>query len=110
MNYYTVQIKDENLTQEAALDILNEAKSCRIRDFSFVENEYLIYNTRNIADISSACIKHNIYIDNVKVLKEDDKEIEPSYFNMEEFQKIITQHIQKAIDKVDFKAIIKKHI
>ena len=110
MNYYTIKIKDENLTQEAALDILNAANSCRIREFDFVEHAYLTYNTRGIADISSACIKHNIRMNNIKALKDDNKEVELSPFNMEDFQKIISQHIQKAIDKVDFEAIIKKYI
>lgn len=110
MNYYTIKIKDENLTQEAALDILNAAKSCRIREFDFVEHAYLTYNTRGIADISPACIKHNIRMDKIEALKDDDKEIELSSFDMEEFQKIISQYIQEAIDKVDIEAIIKKNI
>ena len=107
MNYYTIKIKDENLTQEAALDILNEAKSNRIREFDFVEHAYLIYNTRGIADIKQACLNHNIRGENIEILEE---EFESSPFDMEAFQEIITQYIQKAIDKVDFEAIIKKYI
>ena len=110
MNYYTIRIKDENLTQEAALDILNEAKNCRIRDFNFVEHAYLTCSTRGAANISQACIKHNISVENIEVLEEDDKENELSLSDMEELQEIIKEHLLKAMDKVDFEAIIKKYI
>ena len=110
MNYYTIRIEDENLTQEAALDILNKAKDCRIRDFNFVEHAYLTYSIRGVAGIGKACIKHNIRAENIKILEEDDKENELSSFNMKEFQEIIKEHLLKAMDKVDFEVIIKKYI
>lgn len=70
-NYFKTTISNK-ITQEFALDIFQSIAKQKVRDFTFVDETLLYFETRGFPNIEEVCIKHGVTYEDCNIIDKDD--------------------------------------